>query len=110
MKITPKRFLKTLQTGSCWFAEDIYNEINNIIEQQASRWTNHYFRFDPEDKYWYIYDNECYLFVFDDKIILRSDRDSVTSSGDQITITIKNLKDIKSSYEQFMHMSMEDEE
>jgi len=111
MKITQDIFYKTLKTGSTpWSVDDIYNEINTLLENKNYRWTNHYFQRDHDEKYWFIYDNECYLFVFDDKIIVRCDRDNVNSSGMTHTITIKKRSDIERAYDEFRMMTMEDEE
>lgn len=110
MKITQERFIKTLQTGSCWSPDDIRDEINRLLENKNHRWTNHYFQRDHIDKYWYIYDNECYLFVEDEKITVRCDRDNVSSSGMTHTIHIENKRDIELAYDEFRMMTMEDDD
>lgn len=110
MKLTEERFIKTLKTGSCWFADDIRDEINRLLETNNYRWTNHYFQRDHVEKYWFMYDNECYLFIQDDKIIVRCDRDNVNSHGMTHTITVKNRRDIERAYDEFRMMTMEDEE
>lgn len=110
MKITQEVFYKTLKNGTYFPADRIRELVEQAIEASSSRWTNHYFQRDHDEKYWYIYDNECYLFVFDDKIIVRCDRDSGHSAGQCMTVQIKNRQDIQTCYETFRSMTMEDEE
>ena len=110
MKITQEVFYKTLKNGSYFPADRIQDEINHLLETKNYRWTDHSFQRDHDEGYWYIYDNECYLFVFDDKIIVRCDRDAVNSAGQCMTVHIKNKQDIERCYETFRSMTMEDDE
>jgi hypothetical protein len=71
---------------------------------------NHSMRWDNDDKFFYIYDNDCYLFIIDGKIDLRCDRDNVFSSFKTFEYPIKTYADIDLAYERFVSMTMEDEE
>lgn len=110
MTITAEQFIKTLKTGSCWLADQIAAEITTVVDSEPNRWANHSLCWDSDDKFHYIWDNHCYLFIFDDKIILRCDRDNVFSSDTACTIQIKNRSDIASAYQHFKSMTMEDTE
>ena len=72
--------------------------------------SEHHFSWDSEDKYHYIYHNECYLFISDKKIEVRCDRDDVFSSHQSFDFEIKTDEDIVSAYEKFKSTTMEDEE
>lgn len=78
----------------------VMNPVNNY----------HSFSFDTEDKYHFIYDNECYLFVFDGRIEVRCDRENVFSSDKTFTYKIEEIKDISNAYEHFNSVTMESDE
>jgi hypothetical protein len=100
-----------IKRGHLWPAENIKNDLVKIIsEHNSSLSTHHDMRWDFDDKYNYIYDNECYLFIFDKMIELRCDRENVFSSNKTIKYPIKNVKDIANAYEHFMIMTMENED
>lgn len=90
-------------------AKNVREELNKLIEMKSEIF-NHYFRYDFEDKYYYLYDNECYLFVFDKKIEIRSDRENVFSSNKIFTHQITDAKTIQTAYEHFCSMTMENDE
>jgi len=99
-----------IKHGSVWYSEKITEYLRDIIKKQPSHFGSHYLSWDSDDKYHYIYDNECYLFVFDDRIQVRSDRDNVFSSNQTINFAITSKDDISAAYEMFCSMTMEDEE
>ena len=100
-----------IKRGHLWPAENIKNDLVKIIsEHNSSLSTHHDMRWDFDDKYNYIYDNECYLFIFDKMIELRCDRDDVFSSHQTIEFPIKSVRDIEIAYERFRSMTMENED
>jgi len=100
-----------IKRGHLWGGEQIAQEIKKYIEaNHTSSIISHSMRWDSDDKYHYIYDNECYLFIFEKMIELRCDRDDVFSSHQTIEYPIKSVKDIEIAYERFRSMTMENED
>jgi len=108
-KISEEDFMDVLKYGSKWHSRRIKEELDEILLNNSSNF-DHEFRLDFDEKYYYIYDNECFLFVFDEKIDIRSDRQNVFSSDKTITYKIDEAKDILSAYKHFKSLTMEDEE
>ena len=100
--------MNALKYGHAWYAEKIKGELSKLITMGVNA-LSHDFRYDSEDKYHYIYDNECTLFIFDGKIDLRSDRDNVSSTDKTFTYDIKNASDIQLAYQHFNSLILEDE-
>lgn len=98
-----------IKHGYLWHQEKIKDELDKLIVMNPNG-THHSCRYDNDDKYFYIYDNECYLFVFNDKIEVRCDRENVFSSNKNLTYNIKEAQDILTAYDAFNSMTMEDEE
>jgi hypothetical protein len=100
-----------IKRGHLWGGEQIAQEIKKYIEANyTSNIISHSMRWDSDDKYRYIYDNECYLFIFEKMIELRCDRDDVYSSHQTIEYPIKSVRDIEIAYERFSSMTMENED
>lgn len=100
-----------IKRGHLWGGEQIAQEIKKYIEvNHTSSIISHSMRWDSDDKYHYIYDNECYLFIFEKLIELRCDREDVFSSHQTIKYPIKNLADIEAAYTRFRSMTMENED
>lgn len=98
-----------IKYGYIWHAKKIKEELNNFLEKKSHIF-NHAYRYDHEDKYYYIYDNECLLFIFDEKIDVRSDRENAFSQSKIFSYKIKEAKDIEMAYEHFCSMTMENDE
>jgi hypothetical protein len=109
--IEKEDLFNVIKHGHRWHAEIINEKLTNIINK---KYTNnidvHSMRWDSDDKYHFIYDNECYLFIFDGKIELRCDRDNVFSSYQTINFPIKSDADIENAYSKFYSMTLEGEE
>ncbi len=103
-EIKKEDLFTAIKHGHLWPSLKIKEELENIMNG------DHSFRWDSEDKYHYVYDNECYIFVGDKKIDVRCDRENVFSSNVHIEYDIKSEADIKSAYELFKSMTMECEE
>ena len=108
--ITQEQFVDILKTGTLWLQDTIRDQLEEYIAENSFCYSNHDFQWDSDDKLYYIYDNECYLFVYDNKIVVRCDRDNVSSSGMSHTININKARNIEQAYEEFKMMTMEDEE
>ncbi|TXI12191.1 MAG: hypothetical protein E6Q68_04460 [Polynucleobacter sp.] len=107
--IKKEDLFNVIKHGQAWYNDKIKEELEKIIAKSNFA-DEHYFRWDSDDKYNFIYDNECYLFVYEGRIEVRCDRDNVFSSFKTIEFPIKNLDDIQSAYDCFKSMTMEDEE
>ena len=108
-KISEEDFMNVLKYGRQWHFQKIKDELDKILLMNYNIF-HHDFQFDLNDKYYYIYDNECTLFVFDDRIDIRSDKDNVFSTDKTFTYAINEAKDILSAYEHFKSLTMEGED
>jgi hypothetical protein len=107
-KISKEDLFNTIKHGHKWHANKIKEELHKLIIMKS-----HSFNIEPcnvEGKRFYIYDNECTLFVFDGKIEVNSERENVFSSYKTSTYQIKEATDILIAYEHFNSVIMEDEE
>jgi hypothetical protein len=59
-KISEEDFMNVLKYGRLWHSKKIKEELDKILLTNSTIF-NHEFQFDFDDKYFYIYDNECYL-------------------------------------------------
>ena len=99
--ISKEDFITIIKYGHLWQVKKIKQEIEKIMPD------DYFLRWDKEDKYYYVCDNECYLFIFDKKIELRSYRVNVDSSDKNIDFEINSKEDIKLAYEKFKSMIIE---
>ena len=95
--------------GYKWNAKRIKKQLDDLLVMKSHIF-HHFFRYDFEEKYYYIYDNDCYLFVFDEKIEVRSDREKVFSANKTFTHRITETKAIQAAYEHFCSLTLEDDE
>lgn len=107
--LSKKDLFDVLKHGCVWHSEKIKAEVEKLVVMN-SRAFEHELRYDHGDKFYFIYDNECYLFIFDGKIEARSDRDNTYSGNKTVTYPINEAQDILAAYERFKSMTMEDDE
>ncbi|MBT8534939.1 hypothetical protein G6725_02810 [Polynucleobacter paneuropaeus] len=109
--IKKKDLFNVIKNGHNWNSKKIEDELKILTTQVPFLISqNHSLRFDSNDKFHYIYDNDCYLFIFDGKMETRCDRENVNSSDKSFEYTIKSKEDIKLAYDNFVSMTMEDDE
>jgi hypothetical protein len=99
-------FMDVLKSGHQWHSNKIKDEIEQLLILNEF---NHNLIFDTLEKRYHVYDNECFLSIFDAKIELRSDRENVSSEGKTIIYKINGADDILSAYEHFKALTKEDE-
>ena len=109
-KISNKDLLNIIKHGHAWPAEKIKEVLEKTIKKSADIFGHHDFSYDFDDKYHFIYDSDCTLFIFDGKIEIRCDRDVGPSANKTYTRQIKEEKDIPSAYQLFRSVIVEDEE
>ena len=103
--------LNAIKHGHIWHRERIEDEIKKTIYLHHSNSTrDHSFVWSKGEKINYIYENECYLLIFDGRIEVRCERENVYSSGVERSISVKNKLDINTAYELFLSMTMEAED
>jgi hypothetical protein len=107
-EINKNELFDVIRHGHVWYSKKIKEALDDKIVANSGS-LNHDFRYDSEDKYYYIYDNECYLFVFDGKIEVRCDRDNTFSANKTFTYPIKDAQDIFEAYEKFKSITMEED-
>lgn len=108
-KLSKEELIDVLKYGYKWHSEKIKGELEKLLEMN-SRAFNHELQYDVDDKFHYVYDNECYLFVFDGKIEVRCDRDNVFSANETFIFEINDAEDILSAYEKFKSVTIEVED
>ena len=96
-----------IKRGNRWNAMSIEKI---IVERCYSSSINHEMLFDEKEKLHYLYNDECFLIVYNGMIEVRCDRENVFSSNVSIEYPINNIDDIKTAYERFKFMIMEAEE
>jgi hypothetical protein len=107
--IKKEDLLNVIKYGHAWHLEKVKEELQKLILMNPNG-SNHNPRYDSEDKYYFIYENDCYLFAFDGKVEVRCDRENVFSSDKTFTYEIKEAKDIFNAYMRFNSITMEDDE
>jgi len=108
--IKKEDLFNVIKHGTAWINDKIKTELEKIIAKNTYPFINSSFRWDSDDKYYYIYENECYLFIFDGIMETRCDRENVHSSGKGFKYPIKTIEDIELAYNNFASMTMEGEE
>ena len=106
--IAKEDLFNVIKHGHTWHADRIKEELERMVLNDSSIF-NHNFYYDFEDKYHFIYDGECYLFIFDQKIELRSDKNNVFNSGKTLIYKIMGKQDISTAYKNFKSLLTEDE-
>ena len=106
-KVEKEDLFKIIKHGNRWYAEKIKEEIENL---KCYRFSDFNLRNEDGNKYYYVYNNDCYLYIFNGKIESRCERENVYSSDKTFTYEIKEASDIQLAYERFLSMTMEDDE
>ena len=103
-------FFDAIRHGSFWHSKKISEHLVEIIEARTDHFSTHSLRWNQDQGFYYVYDNECYLFVSDNTIEVRSDRENVFSSGQIIDFPITEAQDISDAYQKFVSMTREAED
>lgn len=106
-----KDFFDAMKHGHLWHIKKITGHLHDMLTKPESpyQW-DHEIRQDRNEDLLFILDNNCYLFIYDDLIELRSDRENVPSSHQTIKYQIKSANDIVAAYKHFVDLTREDEE
>lgn len=76
----------------------------------ADYFSTHNLRWNQDQGFYHVYDKECYLFVSDNTIEVRSDHENVFSLGQIIDFPITEAQDISDAYQKFVSMTREAED
>jgi hypothetical protein len=107
-EITPEELFRLIKSGNPWNAKKIKDALEELIESYKSNITmGHIFAFDTEDQFYYLHDNNCYLFVYDEEIETRSDRTDVLNEGLTAKFPITDMLNIKDAYNHFCGITLE---
>lgn len=107
--LSKQELIDVLKYGHKWHTDKINGELEKLVSVSSLAF-NHEIQYDNRETLHYIYDNECYLFVFDGRIEVRCDRDNVFSANKTFEFPIRNAKDILSAYEKFKSTILESED
>lgn len=105
-ELTKKELMDAINYGHHWHMERIKGELEKIIASSSNNYLE--ICWDAEDKFYYLYDLECYLFVEHGLVSARSDRDNVFSTDMTVKYPVNSVDDIKNAFERFISMTMED--
>jgi len=109
-EIDKKDLFEVIKHGA-WHSKGIKEELERLFEEKLTNVNNfHDLRWDSEDEYYYLHDNDCYLFVYHGKIIVRSDRQNVFSTDTTLDFPITQKEDVENAYNKFLSMTMEVED
>lgn len=106
-KLTNQELLDALKYGHHWHMARIKNELEGIIASNSN--DHHVLKWERDEKFYYLYDVECYLFIEDGLISTRSDKDNVASTDKTVNYPIKSMNDIRIAYEGFIALTLEGE-
>lgn len=101
-EINKQDLFNVIKYGHVWHLKRIKEFFSN--EMQSSLVSEHHshFGYDREDNYYYLHDNDCYLFISDGLIEVRSDRVNVLSEDKIYKFEINDAQDILRAYEKFV--------
>lgn len=106
--LTKQELLDVIQYGCVWHVKRIKDELEKVIAGSQLDYLE--ISWDDDDGgFFYVYDNECNLFVENGAIDLRCDRDSCPNPYKNINHPIKSLKDLEDCFNTFVDMVLEDQ-
>ena len=89
-----------------WDSQTIVKNLNDVIKRHARGVaTEHIVNCDNVDELYWIWDNQCSLFVEDGKITLQNNRDDIECEVRNVDFAIKHACDISAAYGKFMEMT-----
>mgnify|MGYP000450313461 FL=1 len=100
--------LNSTTSGHTWTAEKIKDELN-VLMSNSSNVFNHDFRYDFEDKFHFIYDDETTLFIFDQRLEIRCDKEDTLSANQTFEYEVNCASDVAGAYEKFKSILLENE-
>ena len=106
--LSKKDLFEAIKHGHAWHVERIKKELEEIIASSSKNELQ--LDWDDDEKFYYLYDAECYLFVEDGLISTRSDKDNVPSTDITVEFPINNLDDIRTAYQRFIALTLEGED
>lgn len=107
-ELNKKDLFDTINYGTAWHTERIKAELEKIIASRSKNALE--LNWDADDKFYYLYNNECYLFVENGVVSVRSDKDNVASTDKTFKHPINSIDDIKAAYAKFNSVTMEGED
>jgi hypothetical protein len=103
-----EELFEIIKCGYIWSAEKIKFALENVIcNSNLASSMRHSIRFDSYNKTPFVYDNDCYLIIYDGKIELRSDRENTYSYDQHIEFDVSNERDVYEAYNRFVSMPYE---
>jgi len=99
----------TVTSTESWPADKISDAVLELLENPCTPYS-HMLDFYGDGNYHYIYDSECYFFIFDGKIELRCDRDFGANAQESVVYKISGENDIVTAYNAFKTLLAEAEE
>lgn len=107
-ELSKKDLFVAIEHGHAWHTERIKGELEKIIATNPNSY--HELRWDKNEKLYFLWDDDCNLFVEDGLISTRSDKDNVFSTDVTVKFPINSVDDIKAAYAKFNSMTMEGED
>lgn len=104
--ISKKDLFDVIKYGHIWHIDRIKDELEKIISNSSS-YSHMEIRWDGDEKIFYVFELDCYLFVDDGVVSVRSDRDNTPSTDVTTEYRIKTVDDIKNSFRHFTNLTRE---
>lgn len=102
--LSKKDLFEAIKHGHAWHVERIKEELVKIIADSSLSHLN--FEWDDEDKFYFVCDNECYLFVEDGCIDVRCDRDDFVTPFKVFKHPINAVTDIPPAFAKFIALAV----
>lgn len=106
--LSKKDLFVAIEHGHAWHVERIKAELEKIIASSSKSHCE--IEWDDDDKFYYVWDNECYLFIEDGLISTRSDKDNVASTDKTVNHPINSATDLLIAFHRFIDLTNEGEE
>ena len=107
-ELSKKDLFEAIKHGHAWHMQRIKEELEKIIASSPISYCE--IDWDVDDKFYYLYDAECYLFFEDGLVTTRSDKDNVANTGLTVNHPINSFDDLQVAFKYFIALTLEGEE
>lgn len=106
-ELTKQELLDAIKYGHPWHMKRIADELEKVIAGSSNSHLE--LRWADDERGYYLYDSECYLFVEDGAISTRSEKDNVASTDKTVDSSVNSIDDIKAAFQRFIDLTLEEE-
>lgn len=106
--LTEEQFMTVLETGTLWTKDNIEQVVKELHHTTSDVWQLQA-HVSKEDG-WYMYCNECYLFIEDESITVRNDRESGMYANSSWTYKIDGMESIRAAFDDFKSCTVQEDD